>query len=66
MKFFTFLKNIEAQYRRPSYRNGPRELDLDLLFFDDLVLESEHLIIPHPRLQNRTFVVRPLCEHVKE
>lgn len=41
---------------------GPRTLDLDILFFDKLIYESNDLIIPHPDLENREFVLKPLCE----
>ncbi|MCM1024833.1 MAG: 2-amino-4-hydroxy-6-hydroxymethyldihydropteridine diphosphokinase [Roseburia sp.] len=40
---------------------GPRTLDLDILFYDQLVLESDDLVIPHPDLENREFVLKPLC-----
>ena len=39
-----------------------RTLDLDLLLYDDLLLSSEHLVLPHPELHRRTFVLLPLCE----
>ena len=41
---------------------GPRVIDLDLLFYDNLVYESDHLMIPHPRLAERRFVLEPLAE----
>ena len=41
---------------------GPRTLDLDLLWFDDLVLELPDLILPHPALHERRFVLEPLAE----
>ena len=41
-------------------RCGPRTLDLDILFFDQLVYESDTLVIPHPDLHNREFVLKPL------
>lgn len=39
---------------------GPRTLDLDILFYDKLCYESENLVIPHPDLENRTFVLKPM------
>ncbi len=57
------LKAIEhAMGRRPGgVRFGPRILDLDILFYDDRILRTILLQIPHPRLQERRFVLRPLC-----
>lgn len=43
-------------------RWGPRVIDLDLLLYDDLVVESERLTVPHPRLSERWFVLAPLSE----
>ncbi|MEE4639577.1 MAG: 2-amino-4-hydroxy-6-hydroxymethyldihydropteridine diphosphokinase [Wenzhouxiangella sp.] len=47
---------------RTGPRWGPREVDLDLLLFDDLVLDSAELTLPHPRLHERGFVLVPLAE----
>ena len=59
----TFLKNLEVEIGRTlTFRNGPRVIDLDILFYDDLVLAEEGLEIPHPRLKDRVFVLVPLCE----
>ncbi len=41
---------------------GPRSIDLDLLFFDDLIIDSPELSVPHPFLHERRFVLEPLCE----
>jgi 2-amino-4-hydroxy-6-hydroxymethyldihydropteridine diphosphokinase len=48
--------------RSAGIRNGPRTLDLDLLLYDDLILDSEQLTLPHPRLADRRFVLAPLAE----
>lgn len=58
-----YVKEIEAAIgRKPSFRNGPRPIDIDILFYDDLQLEQEHLTIPHPRMRERAFVLAPLAE----
>jgi 2-amino-4-hydroxy-6-hydroxymethyldihydropteridine diphosphokinase len=56
------LKGIESTLGRiPSFRNGPRLIDLDILFYDDLVLDTPPLVIPHPQLHKRAFVLIPLA-----
>ena len=50
------------QGRERSYQNAPRTLDLDLLLYDELQLASPQLTLPHPRLQQRAFVLLPLLE----
>jgi 2-amino-4-hydroxy-6-hydroxymethyldihydropteridine diphosphokinase len=57
------LLRIEAQFGRVRQeRNGPRTLDLDLLLFDDLILDIPNLQLPHPRMRERAFVLVPLAE----
>lgn len=57
------LKGIEKQLGRvETLRNGPRTVDLDILFYDDLVFDSPYLKIPHPRLVGRAFVLLPLAQ----
>jgi len=51
----------DAGRERP-YRNAPRTLDLDLLLYDALVLDTPTLTLPHPRLSQRAFVLLPLAE----
>jgi 2-amino-4-hydroxy-6-hydroxymethyldihydropteridine diphosphokinase len=48
--------------RRTKAENRPRTIDLDLLFFGDEVIETEFLTLPHPRIQDRKFVLVPLAE----
>lgn len=57
------LQAIEQRHgRERPYLNAPRTLDLDLLLFDDLRLDSPRLVLPHPRLHLRAFVLQPLAE----
>jgi 2-amino-4-hydroxy-6-hydroxymethyldihydropteridine diphosphokinase len=57
------LKTIERQLGRvETFRWGPRNIDLDILFFDDMRLVTPELRIPHPRLRERGFVLVPLAE----
>lgn len=57
------LQRIEqAHGRERPYRNAPRTLDLDLLLYGDECITSPALTVPHPRLHERAFVVRPLAE----
>jgi 2-amino-4-hydroxy-6-hydroxymethyldihydropteridine diphosphokinase len=58
------LKSIEADSGRDRHqvRFGPRTLDLDILLYDDLIVKSENLVIPHPRMHERRFVLKPLCD----
>lgn len=59
----TTLLNIETQFgRERRERWGPRRLDLDLLLFDDCVIEELGLHVPHPRMTERAFVLVPLAE----
>lgn len=51
---------------RGAERNTPRTLDLDLLFYGDAVIERGGLVVPHPRLHERAFVLEPLCQVASE
>jgi len=58
-----FLKETEILLgRQETFRFGPRLIDLDILFYDDLVVDTPKLIIPHPRIAERAYVLIPLAE----
>jgi 2-amino-4-hydroxy-6-hydroxymethyldihydropteridine diphosphokinase len=57
------LHRIEAEHgRERPYRNAPRTLDLDLLLYGDAIIATDTLIVPHPRMLERAFVLRPLLD----
>ena len=57
------LKEIEMELgRKKTVVNGPRTIDLDILFYGDVKIEKEDIVIPHPRMEQRDFVLRPLNE----
>ncbi|HTP00286.1 MAG TPA: 2-amino-4-hydroxy-6-hydroxymethyldihydropteridine diphosphokinase [Anaerolineales bacterium] len=59
----TRLKELEKELgRTPTFHWGPRVIDMDILFYDDLLLNTPELVIPHPRLQDRAFVLVPLAD----
>ena len=61
------LKRLEvALGRQPSFKNGPRLIDIDILFYDDLVFESPVVTIPHPHLHERGFVLVPMMDIASE
>ena len=60
-------KSIEARMKRvPTAAKGPRTIDIDILFADETILDTPDLVIPHPRLARRNFVLVPLCEIAPE
>lgn len=61
------LKDIEKEMgRKDTIKWGPRIIDLDILLYDDAVINMEYLQIPHPLLHKRDFVLLPLCEIAPE
>lgn len=58
-----FMLNIEKDLKRErTIKWGPRTIDLDILLYDDIITSSEKIIIPHPRMHERLFVLKPLSE----
>jgi len=56
-------KDIETKMGRvPSFPNAPRIIDIDILFYEDKIMDTLNFTIPHPRLQERAFVLIPLAE----
>lgn len=64
MELLKQLKAIEVAAGRttPKIRYGPRILDLDIIFYDDIILDSKDLQIPHPQMHKRQFVLQPFCD----
>jgi 2-amino-4-hydroxy-6-hydroxymethyldihydropteridine diphosphokinase len=57
------LLRIETEHgRERTFRDAPRTLDLDILLFDDRIVDEPGLVIPHPRLHERPFVLAPLAD----
>ncbi|WP_235295110.1 2-amino-4-hydroxy-6-hydroxymethyldihydropteridine diphosphokinase [Portibacter lacus] len=53
-------------HRKRDIRWGPRTIDIDIIFYDDLILKNEIIDLPHPRMHERNFVLFPLSEIVPE
>ena len=63
LELLQFTKTVQQEVGRVErFRNGPREIDIDILFYDNEVYKGEELEIPHPRLQERDFVLQPFAD----
>ena len=64
LELLEVLKAVQQQCGRTKsgIRFGPRVLDLDIIFYDRLVMKSPTLEIPHPRMHKRRFVLQPICD----
>ncbi len=60
------MLDLEKQMGRDRKKGKDRKVDLDLLFYDDLVMNTTSLVLPHPEIANRLFVLAPLAELVPE
>jgi 2-amino-4-hydroxy-6-hydroxymethyldihydropteridine diphosphokinase len=66
LPLFYLIKGIESRMGRTGKTNEPRPIDIDILFYGDQVIETPELVIPHPRLAERAFVLMPLAEIAAE
>jgi 2-amino-4-hydroxy-6-hydroxymethyldihydropteridine diphosphokinase len=67
LQLLILLKGIEVRLgRQPRFRNGPREIDIDILLYDDLIHNERALHIPHPRMHERAFILTPLADLTPE
>ncbi len=60
------IEHARGRDRDVEERHGPRTLDLDLLFYGERTIDLSDLVVPHPRLEDRTFVLEPLAHLVPE
>jgi 2-amino-4-hydroxy-6-hydroxymethyldihydropteridine diphosphokinase len=62
-ELLNFTQTVEGEVGRVRrFRWGPREIDIDIIFYDDQVITDDNLTIPHPRFAERDFVLKPLCD----
>jgi 2-amino-4-hydroxy-6-hydroxymethyldihydropteridine diphosphokinase len=62
-KLLSSVKSIERKLGRTKIvKNGPRSIDIDILFYGDFVIKTKNLVIPHPLIQERLFVLQPMMD----
>jgi len=62
-ELLVLLKSIESKLgRAPDTHNAPRPLDIDIIFYGDSIIKTAELLVPHPRMTEREFVLAPLAE----
>ena len=67
LELLNFLQSIEKKLKRAkTIKNSPRIIDLDILFYSNKIIKEKNLIVPHPRLHERLFVLEPLKEIAPE
>ena len=66
-ELLAFLKNAELELgRKPSFKWGPRTIDMDIVFYGDEIINSEELIIPHPGVADREYLLLLLNEVIPD
>ncbi len=67
MELLLFIKNMEIELgRKPSFKWGPRLIDIDIVFYEDEIVKSNNLIIPHPGVMQREYLLRMLKELIPD
>ena len=63
-KLLDVLKETELKLKqgKKSIRFGPRIIDLDIIYYGEIIVNTNELVIPHPRMHKRNFVLKPLCD----
>ena len=62
-ELFKFLQSVETKLKRKkTFKNGPRTIDIDVLFYGSNIIKTKKLIVPHPRMHIRLFVLEPLSK----
>jgi 2-amino-4-hydroxy-6-hydroxymethyldihydropteridine diphosphokinase len=62
-ELFEFIKQVEQRVgRQERFRWGPREIDIDIIFYGDQTIATKELTIPHPRFAERDFVLQPIAD----
>ena len=62
-KLLSSFKSIERKLgRTKKVKNGPRSIDIDILFYGDHIIKTKNLVIPHPLMQDRLFVIQPMMD----
>jgi 2-amino-4-hydroxy-6-hydroxymethyldihydropteridine diphosphokinase len=63
MQLLTRLRKIERKLgRKRTVEKGPRSIDIDILLYGESVIDSQDLVVPHPRMHERRFVLQPLAD----